>query len=247
MPVRHIPLFIRFFLLPTEFSRTMTNSQLKTSNLFSSFKEIEASGSRSVLRFVEEHARDISMLPVREYFDLQYAYCSALFETGNYRHVIECTVELLELSIVHNLDKVDGEDAFRTLLYRRASSLFHLMQYEECIHVCDQLLRLHPQFVEAGQLYEKALYQKPIPWIARARALSVALFLFAAALIAFEVLVISQFAEASWRTGFEYFRNGCFLFGWLLLLGGDIGHRTWAWSRVKHRRMKYLSKRANRN
>ena len=224
----------------------MTNPQTKSSNLFSTFKEIEAGGSRSVLRFVEEHARDISMLPVREYFNLQYAYCSALFETGNYQLVVDCTVELLELSILDNLKEVDGEDAFRTLLYRRASSLFHLMKYEECIHVCDQLLRLHPQFVEAGQLYEKALYQKPIPWIAKARALSVALFLFAAALIAFEVLVINQFAESTWRTGFEYFRNGCFLFGWLLLLGGDIGHRTWAWSRVKHRRMKYISKRNSR-
>jgi len=224
----------------------MANSQLKSSPLFRTFKEIEADGSRSVLRFVEEHARDISMLPVREYFGLQYAYCAALFETGNYRLVVDGSEELLELSIIHNLEEVDGEDAFRTLLYRRASSLFYLMRYEECIHICDQLLRLHPQFVEAGQLYEKALYQKPIAWIARARALSVALFLFAAALIAFEVLVINQFAEDSWRTGFEYLRNGCFLLGWLMLLGGDIGHRTWAWSRVKHRRMKYLSKRTNR-
>ncbi|MFK8057502.1 MAG: hypothetical protein AB8F78_15360 [Saprospiraceae bacterium] len=225
----------------------MTNNpQLKSTPLFRTFKEIEAAGSRSVLRFVEENALDISRLPVKEYFGLQYAYCSALFETGNYRLVVECTVELLELSILDNLVEVDGEDAFRTLLFRRASSLFHLMQYEECIHVCDQLLRLHPDFVEAGQLYEKALYQKPIAWIAKARALSVALFLFAAALIAFEVLVINQFAEANWRTGFEYFRNGCFLLGWVMLLGGDIGHRTWAWSRVKHRRMKYIAKRGSR-
>ncbi len=108
--------------------------------LFRTFKEIEADGSRSVLRFVEEHARDISMLPVREYFGLQYAYCAALFETGNYRLVVDGTEELLELSIVHNLDEVDGEDAFRTLLDRRASSLFHLMRYDECIHICDQNL-----------------------------------------------------------------------------------------------------------
>jgi tetratricopeptide (TPR) repeat protein len=225
----------------------MTNSLLKSSPLFRTFKEIEPDGSRSVLRFVEEHAQDISMLPVREYFGLQYAYCAALYETGNYRQVVECTKELLELSIMHNLNEVDGEDAFRTLLFRRASSLFHLMSYDECIHICDQLLRLHPQFLEAGQLYEKALYQKPIAWIAKARALSVALFLSAATLIAFEVLVINQFAEATWRTVFEYCRNGCFLLGWLMLLGGDIAHRTWAWSRVKHRRSKYASKRASRN
>lgn len=215
------------------------------SSLYESFKAIDVDSYRSILRFVEDHSRDISRLPVAEYFSLQFAYVAALYETGAYRRVIELSDELLELSIVHNLDVVDGEDAFRVLLFRRASSLFYLMRYDECLRVTDQLLRLHPGFAAAALLYEKALYQRPNPWISRGRALSVALFLLAAGLIAAEVLVVRHFFEA-WAAGFGHARNACFIVGWVLLLGGDVGHRSWAWATVKRRRSRYAEARQRR-
>ena len=213
-----------------------------TSHLYQSFKAIGPESYRSILRFVEDHSTDISMLPVREYFDLQYGYVAALFETGGYERVVDLTEELLELSIVHNIVEVEGEDAFRCLLYRRANALFHLMQYTESVRICDQLLRLHPNFEPGRNLYEKALYQRPNGWISKARALSVVLFLLAAALIAMEVLVIHNFFDV-WSEGFELTRNVSFVVGWSMLLGGDVTHRSWAWWRVRRRQRQYAQKR----
>ena len=216
------------------------------STLYRSFKEIEPDGHRSILRFVEDHSTDISLLPVPEYFALQYAYVAALYETGRYQRVVALTDELLELSIVHSLTEVEGEDAYRALLFRRASGLFHLMRYEDCAYVCDQTLRLYPGFAAAGVLYEKALYQRPNTFIARARAFSVVLFLVAAVLIALEVLVFNYFLEQEMDRTISYARNGCLITGWSMLLFGDIAHRSWAWWRVRVRKTQYALRRARR-
>ena len=225
----------------------MPREQLYESNLYRSFKEIGPDRYRSILRFVEDHSRDIGLLPVREYFDLQYAYAAALYETGAYARVVDLTGELLELSIVHDIREVDHEDAYRALLFRRASSLFRLMRYRECAELCDQTLRLYPDFVAASVLYEKALYQRRNPWIERGRALSVVLFLTAASLIAFEVLVVHQLLDEWWVDGFSVVRTSCFVVGWALLLGGDVGHRAWAWWRVRRRRERYVERRRLRD
>ena len=223
----------------------MSESQTYENSLYASFKAIDVGSYRSILRFVEDHSRDIGLLPVAEYFSLQFAYVAALYETGAYARVVDLSDELLELSIVHNLVTVDGEDAFRVLLFRRASALFYLMRYDECVRVTDQLLRIHPGFTAAALLYEKALYQRPNRWISRGRALSVTLFLVAAVLIAAEVLVVHHFFEP-WSAAFGHARNACFILGWALLLGGDVGHRSWAWTTVRRRRGRYEEARSAR-
>ena len=223
----------------------MRSQQTFESPLYRSFKAIEGDSYRSILRFVEDHSTDISQLPVPEYFDLQYAYVAALYETAGYQRVVDLTHELLELSIAHDLREVGGEDAYRSLLFRRASSLFRLARFGECAHVTDQLLRLYPNFRAASLLYEKALYQKPNAWLARARALSVVLFLAAAAVIAAELLVVRHLLpdHTEWV---ELTRNLCFLLGWVLLLGADLGHRAVAYLAVRRRRARAQRRRAAR-
>ena len=224
----------------------MSESQTYQSELYLSFKAIEGDSYRSILRFIEEHSTDITFLPVREYFQLQYAYVLALYQTGAYQRVVDKSEELIELSIFHNIVEVDGEDAFKVLLYKRASSLFHLMEYEACLHVCDQLFRLAPEHEEAAILYEKALYQKPITWISRARLLSVGLFLSAATLIAIEVLLIQYILNIEVGDWLVYARNTCFILGWILLLVGDVGHRAWAWIKVRNKKRTYHNRRQSK-
>ena len=215
----------------------------RNSQLYRSFKAIEADSYRSILRFVENHTDELHLLTAREYFDLQYAYVAALYETGAYEQVVAQTTRLLELAIEHSVTEVDGEDAYRALLFRRAHGLFHLMRYDECIRVCDQTLRLYPEDRAVAHLYERALYQRPNVWVSRARATSVSLFLAAALLIAAEVIVVQHFLE-EWAADVTLARNVCFVAGWLLLLGGDIAHRAWAWTRVANARRSYRARRA---
>ena len=215
------------------------------SPLYRSFKAIEADSYRSILRFVESHTDELHLLAPREYFGLQYAYVAALYETGAYDRVVALSTRLLELSITEGIAEVDGEDAYRTLLLRRAHGLFYLLRYDECLRVCDQTLRLYPDDAAVAHLYERALYQRPNRWVSRARATSVSLFLGAAVLIAFEVLAVQHFFEA-WAPGVMRVRNVAFVAGWLLLLGGDIAHRGWAWARVTSARRRYRRRRRAR-
>lgn len=223
----------------------MSNSPTQDSHLYRSFKAIEADSYRSILRFVENHTEELHLLSVREYFDLQYAYVAALFETGAYDRVVHQTTALLELSIEHSITIVDGEDVYRTLLFRRAHGLFYLMQYEACITVCDQVLRLYPHDRAVAHLYERALYQRSNLWVSRVRALSVLLFLAAASLIAVEVLIVQHFFH-HWTEQLMWVRNVAFVAGWLLLLGGDLVHRGWAWGTVMAAKRRYVRRRALR-
>ena len=217
----------------------------RDSQLYRSFRAIEADSYRSILRFVENHTDELHLLSAREYFVLQYAYVAALYETGAYDRVVALTTRLLELAIEHSITEVDGEDAYRALLFRRAYGLFHLMRYDECIRVCDQTLRLYPDDKIVAHLYERALYQRPNRWVSRARATSVVLFLGAALLIAAEVLVVQHFL-GDYGEGVMWVRNVCFVAGWLLLLGGDIAHRAWAWGSVARARRSYRNRRAGK-
>ena len=223
----------------------MSELPLSESQLYRSFKAIESDSYRSILRFIENHTAELGQLPVREYFDLQYVYVAALYETGAYERVVAGTQELLELAIVHDLREVDGEDAYRALLYRRATSLTHLLDFAGAARVIDQLLRLYPDHAPARQLYERILYQRPNVWIGRLRAASVVLFLVSAALIALEVLVVVHFF-AEWAGGVTDVRNVCFVSGWVLLLGGDLVHRAWAWARVARAARGYRQRRVAR-
>ncbi len=224
----------------------MSETTTYTSQLYRTFKEIDADSYRTILRFVEDHSSDIPHLELREYFDLKYAYVAALYETEGFAEVVTLSDELLALVISEDLRWVGHEDAYRALLFRRAGSLYHLMRYEECVFVCDQLLRLYPHFNQAAMLLEKALYQRPNAWVSRGRALSIVLFLAAACIIAVEVLVVRNFFAVH-ADAIEVVRNACFLVGWSLLLGGDIGHRTWAWAAVRRRSSRYAQRRAARH
>jgi Galactose-1-phosphate uridylyltransferase len=228
-----------------DLSGAMSQPPRYESPLFRSFKAIEADSYRSILRFVEDHLPDISLLPVEEYFSLQHAYVAALYETGAYEKVVALSQQLLELSIIHNIYEIEGEDVYRVLLLRRASAEFYLMNYAESTRLCDQMLRLYPDFKEASILFERSLYQKPNGWVSKARATSVALFLLAAFLIAIEVLVVQSFWPEHTRA-MMWLRNLSFLAGWLLLLGGDIIHRSWAWGKVRRLGKVYALRRAGR-
>ncbi len=223
----------------------MSTTPTHDSHLYRSFKAIEADSYRSILRFVENHTDELHLLSVREYFDLRYAYVAALFETGAYDQVVDQTRGLLELAIEHSITSVDGEDAYRTLLFRRAHGLFYLMRYRESLAVCDQMLRLYPHDKAVAHLFERGFYQRANVWVSRVRALSVLLFLLAASLIAIEVLIAQHFFEDSVETVMSI-RNVSFVAGWLLLLGGDLVHRGWAWSKVARARRTYAKKRALR-
>ncbi len=223
----------------------MSNSPTRDSHLYRSFKAIEADSYRSILRFVENHTEELHLLSVREYFDLQYAYVAALFETGAYDRVVDQTTSLLELAIEENITLVDGEDVYRALLFRRAHGLFYLMQYDASLAVCDQMLRLYPRDKAVAHLYERGLYQRSNAWVSRVRALSVLLFLTAATLIAIEVLIVQHFFD-DYTDAVMWVRNVSFVAGWLLLLGGDLVHRAWAWGKVTAARRTYVRRRAQR-
>ncbi len=223
----------------------MSNSPTQDSHLYRSFKAIEADSYRSILRFVENHTEELHLLSVREYFDLQYAYVAALFETGAYDRVVAQTTSLLELAIEESITVVDGEDVYRALLFRRAHGLFYLSRYEESIAVCDQMLRLYPTDKAVSHLYERGLYQRPNAWVSRVRALSVLLFLTAASLIAIEVLIVQHFFD-DFTGAVMQIRNVSFVAGWLLLLGGDLVHRGWAWGKVMGAKRVYVRRRALR-
>ena len=178
--------------------------------------------SRSV-RYYERFEDGIRALDFEEWLDCTLAYTDALFETGNNgKHLVMCD-HLLETLIMHNIDSWGGEDLFARTLFKKAASLYQIQEYAKAEHVLRELIKIYPDERVAIHFLQRCLLrQRPI-WLFRARAVAVAILLFAALFIAIEIFLINPFFEGHSGQA-QWIHNGLLIAGILLLAFGESFH-----------------------
>ncbi len=191
------------------------------SKVYLNFKEIGAKEYQSIVRFFEQYEEDIRQLSFEEYFELLLAYMDALFEVGAYANYVESCDFAIESVIYFNVAEYNGERVYRKLLFRKAASYYHLMEYAKCRHILQELIRMDPTDQLAARFLKKCRRAQPPRKVRRARAVSVLLFIFSAMVIAFELLVVNSFFP---KLGglMQLLRNTAFGLGWAVLLGSGI-------------------------
>lgn len=152
------------------------------------------------------------------------AYTNALFEIGNYEKHLIIVDQVLEVSVMHNIVFFNGEDIFRNSLFKKAASSFHTHRLEQAAYILRELLRIDPYDKDAALFLKKCLRYVHPPFLKKARAISIFLFLASALIICFELLVIRTFYPEHAQF-VESLRNCVFLTGILLLVGSDFIHR----------------------
>ncbi|MEL6925914.1 MAG: hypothetical protein AAFO94_17865 [Bacteroidota bacterium] len=189
--------------------------------MYLSFKEIEGREFREIVRYYEDHLFQIKQLEFEEYFELQVAYLNALFEIGAYRKYLDLVEKSIEATILHNIKYHKGEDIFQKLLFKKAASFYHLMEYKRSEHVLRELVKMNPHDEAVILLLKKTLRKSKVNLVKRTRAVSIFLFLLTAVVICVELLFVRNFI-AQYTPQAELLRNGIFALGCLILMSGDL-------------------------
>ncbi len=192
--------------------------------IYRNFKAIEATDYHGIARYYERFEQDIHVLDFEEYFDCLASYTTALFEIGDYRkHLVMCDF-LLETIIIQNVESWGGEDLYTKTLLAKAASLYQLQEYPKAAHILQELVKISPEAsVFAKKLWKKCLLRQKPGWLMRTRAVAVALLLFTAAFIAFEIFVVAPFFS-QYHAKVQFAHNLLLLLGILILMVGAMRH-----------------------
>jgi tetratricopeptide (TPR) repeat protein len=184
-----------------------------------------------MIRFYQEHEKVIFQLEDEQYFELLVCYLRALFEIGSYETFLEKVDEAIEFSMRFNFCEFEDKDVFQYLLFRKAASHYHRLEYSRAISVLEELVKIDPDEPLYRRFLRKCLRKKQPEIIQRSRAFSVFLFLSAAILICIETLFVRNFYPQL-AASVEFARNLIFGSGLLALLLGDGLHRIKVYRKV---------------
>lgn len=148
------------------------------SSLFKNFREIPLSQHFAIIRFVELNAPDIEYLGVEERMVIWSYYVDALFEEGGMElKFVEYAQQLLEDSILFNIQFVDGRDIYLRTLYQKSIAHLRLGESEQATNIAIQLLRLSPKQVVYQSLVRDCLLIVRPSWVRASWAMGLGLII----------------------------------------------------------------------
>ncbi len=164
--------------------------------LYRNFKAIEANDFHGLVRYYERFEDGIRALDFDEWLDCTLAYTDALFETGNNgKHLVMCD-HLLETLIMHNISNWGGEDLFTRTLFKKAASLYQMLEFAKAEHVLRELIKIYPEERVSIHFLQRCLLRQRPAWLFRTRAIAVGMLLLSALVIAAGLFVIHPFFDA---------------------------------------------------
>lgn len=194
------------------------------SKIYRDFKAIEGTAYRDIIHFYEKQESQIRTLDFDENFELMTVYVNALFEIGQYRKHLSLVDFIIETAIVNNIEFYKGEDIFLKMLFRKAASLYNLLEYEKSEYILCEIIRINPWDQDAILFLKKCKRHQQPRYLKYARATSIFLFLLAALIIALEVLFVRSFYR-QYIADVERARFAIFGGGGIILIGADLFHR----------------------
>jgi tetratricopeptide (TPR) repeat protein len=209
----------------------LNQSQTYKSQLYRNFRAIEAGEYRKLVYFYERNVKEIAQLDFPEYFELLVTYTNALFEIAAYQKHLKMADVVIEISFTENIIEIRGHEILRPTLFQKAASYYNLADYPKAIYVLSELIKIDPTDQEVARFMERALRKSRPELIGHTRAVAIFLFLATALIISIEALIIRNFYP-QYTPSVEWARNGLFILGIVVLLGGELVHRIRAKSAV---------------
>jgi hypothetical protein len=190
------------------------------SRIYRDFKGLAGNDYRGQIRFYEKWETEILQLEFEEYLELVVDYTNALFETGAYRkHVLMADV-VIELAILQNIQSYQQEDLYRKFLFRKAASLYNLMDFPAAEYILRELIKMAPKDEDCLRFYEKCRRKQYPDLLNQFRAASIFLLLLAAFGVALEVLLVRPF-YGMYAPLMASSRNTLFALGVLAMVAGQ--------------------------
>ena len=198
-----------------------TQSKTYTYSVYEALLQIEEGDHQEQVRFVEKNLLALRQLDLEEYFEMLCRYHCALFETGTHLKQLKIADEILELSIVHNLEFWNGEDIYFETLFKKAATFYNTDRFTEAQYILKELLKIQPNHEPSKLFLINTLVLDQKKESAPFRSFSIGAILASAVVIALELIVVRPYFQE--MTDFvELSRNTLFGIGVVSLIAGEV-------------------------
>lgn len=194
----------------------------KQSGLFQDFRSIPHTDYQYLISFYDKHHKDISYLPFEEGMTILFYYSNALYEKGHYNKHITTAEKLLEVSIINNLDYIDGHDVYITLLYQKTAAHLRLGDTQKAIQLAQQLVGIDSNRLLHTELLQQCFLVNRPTWIRPTLMTSAVATIMAA-------VVIVLFASLHW-----YQIPNAMVMPYSLFATAGLGLLACAWGYYRH-------------
>lgn len=212
-------------------------THIQGSKVFRQFKKLDKEEPRNVVNFFKMYELSLHQLDFNEQNHLLAAYGDALFKLRQYKPYLKVADRLIELSILQNIQFIQGEDIYYKSLYQKGLAYFALHDYRAAQHIARELIKMSPEHGAYQNLLRSCMVRERPKWVKRLLFTGAAMYFLSVLLVVLEFLVIAKFYE-EYQQNMEWVRMGVFSFGLLALIGGELAHH------LKIRRIikRYVSK-----
>lgn len=208
----------------------MSIKYTSTSSIYQDFCSIDPYDYHQLIRYFEDHEQAIENLPVEELLPILFDYANAVYETGGTSHYLRYAQEVLELSIIYNIQYHRGIDMYSHTLYQKAYTHYHIGDDNEAIRILEQLIKIDPSDGRYMRLLRRSLTAKRPKWLQRCYATGILLYFVSVLFIIGNILLVLPWTELPI---IDYLRGGSFALGLLVMTGGFLWHRVQIQRRVQ--------------
>ncbi len=125
--------------------------------LYRQFFDIATQDIHAQIRFYESHERELSLLSVEQRFTLLCYYANALFAAEDYQRYLYYAPQVLETSIVEDIQYIDGCDVYLHTLHLKSLAHLRLKSFADAAQTASQLLAIEPQNKQYRRLFRQIL------------------------------------------------------------------------------------------
>lgn len=163
------------------------------SPVFTDFETLGRRNYHEIVRFCEKHHEVMEQLNFDEFFIMKLAYCNALFQMEMFEKHIKTATQVIELSIINNIQFYEGEDIYHRTLFQKAKAHKFLNQLPEAIHITKELIKMNIVTKEYQQFLKLCFTKNSTPFLQRLRGYGVLICFIAASIFVLNILIVEPF------------------------------------------------------
>ncbi|GAA5220045.1 hypothetical protein [Membranihabitans marinus] len=138
--------------------RFLTNVDI--SNFYSNFLSIDRQDVEFIIHEYQNNKELIKIMALEQRLQLEYIYLEALFNVGSYGIFLRVVDETIEEIIDKNIVYIERQNVFESLLFKKASALFHSGFIDESLYVILELIKINPNVTLYKAMLGKIYYKR---------------------------------------------------------------------------------------
>ena len=166
---------------------------IRLRNLYNQYLYLDDKAYYDKVRFYEQNNLDIQIMRLEDSLWIQNGYLESLYHIGDFRKYVNKSQSFLEKLIDHNISYFQGENPFEEVLHKRATSYYHLQEYDKSIDLAKQLININSARKDTIRVLFFAQRSSHILALKLIKAGIMASLLMAAFLLLFHQIVVANF------------------------------------------------------